>query len=1026
MEPHRVSDRRAIAWWLPLLVFISVAIPGLVMWQRHRDEGVGIAHAAFNRSADELADAVSRQMATNRQILLGMRGLFVASERVSADEWREYVQALELRERFPGVQAVGYAQRLPPAVDATGTAGGDRVVVAHIEPMDARNRHRLGFDMNSDPVRRDAMARARDQGEPAMSGPVRFAPEDAGTVEPESNVLVFLPLYARDLATTTVAERRAALHGYVYAAFRVSDLVRSVPGFEQGIGIEVRDRAAQEGPPLHLQAVRGRSASDALPAFTAMRTIPLDGREWTLRFASLPLSEAVPATTSARAILVSSLGVALALALVTWTLLHLRAEALVHAAYMRSALRSTERRLETLIDNVPALIGYIDREGRYRFANSRYLDWWGIEAEQVIGHTPRELFDARFADEAEARISACLHGERLRFEKAMPGHRILDMSYIPDESAEGIDGIFVFGSDITQLKQLVSELHDEKERAEVTLSSIGDAVLVVDVDGRITYLNPVAEEMTGWAASEAAGRSVDEVLTLVDAANDMPTLQPVRVALREDRRLGLALNTMLVNRTGERLPIEDSAAPIHDRNGRAVGAVMVFHDVSESRAMALKMSHLAQHDYLTDLPNRILLQDRLAQAMQRNLHTGERTALLFIDLDNFKTINDSLGHSVGDRLLQEVARRLVASVGPDNTVSRQGGDEFVILADRLHAAYDAGRLAQKIQDDLATPILLDGQRLHVRMSIGISLHPDDGHDVRALMKHADTAMYHAKRAGKSRYQFFTPAMGEQADRRLKVEHALRTAIRNDELSLVYQPKVGAHDGRITGFEALLRWHPPGADPIPPNDFIPIAEEAGLIREIDAWVLNEACRQYRRWLDARLDPGRLAVNLSLAHLDGERLFETVRSALQANVMHANLIELEIVESQMLQDTNQTHDWIARMRSLGVKMAIDDFGTGYSSLSYLRTFHLDTLKIDRSFVDTLDRGEDRRDAQQIVESMVRMGRALGYRIVAEGVEREAQAAILRKAGCDELQGYLVGRPLPPDAVAELLQRQPAREV
>jgi diguanylate cyclase (GGDEF)-like protein/PAS domain S-box-containing protein len=387
-------------------------------------------------------------------------------------------------------------------------------------------------------------------------------------------------------------------------------------------------------------------------------------------------------------------------------------------------------------------------------------------------------------------------------------------------------------------------LYLERERAVVTLNSIGDAVLCTDVFGKVSYLNVVAEAMTGWGREEAIGKPIAEVFRIIDGATRKTAQDPMEMAVEQNRTVGLTVNCVLVRRDGFESAIEDSAAPIHDRSGRVIGAVIVFHDVSVARAMSIQMTHSAQHDVLTSLPNRLLLNDRITQSIAVARRQKKHIAVIFLDLDRFKYINDSLRHAIGDELLQSVSKRLLASVRSSDTVSRQGGDEFVILLSDLGRPEDAATSAQKLLLSLSTPHTLGGQELHIGGSIGISVYPADGSDAEMLIKSADTAMYHAKESGRNNFQFFKADMNRKAVERQSLESSLRFALERGEFLLGYQPKVNLETGEITGVEALIRWQHPSRGLIPPAQFVPIAEDCGLILPVGRWVLREACRQAR--------------------------------------------------------------------------------------------------------------------------------------------------------------------------------------
>ena len=423
-------------------------------------------------------------------------------------------------------------------------------------------------------------------------------------------------------------------------------------------------------------------------------------------------------------------------------------------------------------------------------------------------------------------------------------------------------------------KTMEDELFVEQERAIVTLNSIGDAVACTDVLGNINFINEVAQKLTGWSGVEAHGKPMGDVLQIIDATSRETIPNPMELKFGENQSMHLPPNCVLIRRDRTEIPIEDSVAPIHDREGRAIGAVIVFRDVSVSRAMALEMAHVAQHDFLTGLPNRLLLNDRVAQAIAMATRHHEKVAVLFLDLDGFKHINDSLGHPIGDKLLQSIARRLVNCVRGADTVSRQGGDEFVVLLSEVEHPEDAAITARRMLQAVAEAHSIDDQDLHVTGSMGVSIYPDDGLNSEALIKNADTAMYQAKETGRQSYQFFKPVMNVRAVERQSIEENLRSALEHREFTLHYQPKVNLKTGDISGSEALIRWMHPTRGLISPMVFIPIAEDSGLIRPIGNWVLREACRQTHFWLKSGLSTGTMAVRISRNAGSGTRLLEEV--------------------------------------------------------------------------------------------------------------------------------------------------------
>jgi diguanylate cyclase (GGDEF)-like protein/PAS domain S-box-containing protein len=565
-------------------------------------------------------------------------------------------------------------------------------------------------------------------------------------------------------------------------------------------------------------------------------------------------------------------------------------------------------------------------------------------------------------------------------------------------------------------KAVEDALYVEKERALVTLNSIGDAVLCTDISGNITYLNLVAESMTGWPREEAIGKPLAEIFQIIDGATRKTARDPMEMAVAQNRTVGLTVGCILIRRDAFESAIEDSAAPIHDRAGRVIGAVIVFHDVSAARAMSHQMTHSAQHDVVTNLPNRMLLNDRISQAISLARRQNRPLAVLFLDLDRFKYINDSLGHAVGDQLLQSVSKRLLAGVRNSDTVSRQGGDEFVILLSEISHPEDAATSAKKILLSLGVPHSIEGHDLDIAGSIGISIYPGDGEDAETLIKNADTAMYHAKESGRNNLQFFKPEMNRHAVERQSLEGSLRHALERGEFLLHYQPKVNLFTGQITGAEALIRWQHLDRGLVSPAQFVPIAEDCGLILPIGRWVLREACTQAREWQNAGLPFKRVSVNVSATEFRSKTFLDEVSTTLRETGLEARYLDLELTEGVLMQNAKSTASVLQELKRMGVHLAVDDFGTGYSSLSYLRQFPIDVLKIDQSFVRQIS-GDPNDSA--IVRAIIDMGKNLKQRVIAEGIETHEQLALLQSWHCVEGQGYLFSRPVAAAQFARLLQ-------
>ncbi len=702
------------------------------------------------------------------------------------------------------------------------------------------------------------------------------------------------------------------------------------------------------------------------------------------------------------------------------------ADLIAHRAH-QDALRISEARFRAMSEASPLGILVSDEQGTCIYTNPAYHKICGLSFEQAQGtdwsmaihpeDRPRVL--AHWRDALRDQTPFQAEARFLRGDGSVVWPRL---NRAVTQDGEMPLGHVQIVEDITQrksteaiLRAAEEALFAERERAQVTLNSIGDGVLSTDIQGNVTYLNVVAEAMTGWPMADALGRPLAEVFTIIDGTTRQPAPNPAQRAVGEDRTVGLAANCLLIRRNGTESAIEDSAAPIHNRDGQVAGAVIVFHDVSKSQATATKMAHLAQHDFLTGLPNRVLLTERISQAIALARRHRTKAALLFLDLDHFKHINDSLGHGTGDQLLKSVAGRLVHCVRATDTVGRLGGDEFVVLLAEIDRPEDAAAVAEKIRATLAIPFRIDGRELHAKLSIGIGIYPDDGIDVAAMMQSADTAMYHAKGIGRDNHQFFTAEMNARVVRRQAVEGRLHRALKQGEFTLYYQPTMDLVSGKMTGAEALIRWKDPELGLILPKQFVEVAEECGLIVPIGRWVLRETCRQIQAWLAAGLNVVPVAVNISAVEFRHEDFLAGFALILEETGVSPHLLQIELTESLLMHNVEASMVVVRALRGMGIELAIDDFGTGYSSLSYLKLFPIDTLKIDQSFVR--DIATDADDAS-IVAAVIGMGIKLKRRVIAEGVETDEQRTFLLAQHCDEAQGYLFGYPVPAGEFALLL--------
>ncbi|HUW37616.1 MAG TPA: EAL domain-containing protein [Rhodocyclaceae bacterium] len=671
-------------------------------------------------------------------------------------------------------------------------------------------------------------------------------------------------------------------------------------------------------------------------------------------------------------------------------------------------IEDAHKRLSFQFERLPLAYIVWDRAFRVTEWNPAAERVFGWPAAEAIGRHAYDLVvpeDARDAVEAAWRdvvLGGNMDGHSINDNITRAGRRITCEwfnSPMRDEQGEIVSCL----SMVHDISDRIAAENQLRLAAEVFGSS-HEAIVVTDRNNRILTVNRAFTEVTGFSREEVAGH--DPSLLASGRHGKEFFAQMWRSLVGNGYWQGEIWDR---RKNGEVYPKWLSVSAVKGKDGEIANYVAIFNDISERKAAEEKIDFLAHHDPLTRLPNRVLLRDRFEQAVTVAEREQARVALLFLDLDKFKEINDSLGHTVGDELLVQISARLQACVRASDTICRQGGDEFIIL---LNAVPDVGavsRIAQAILESVSEPIELSGDRLVTSFSIGISLYPDDGRDFTTLLKMADTAMYHAKESGGNGLHFFTEEMNVNLLQRLQLQNKLRDALKNRELLLHYQPQIDLRSGAVIGFEALLRWDSPSEGLVPPARFIPIAEEGGAIVAIGEWVLNEACLQAKKWIAKGLPPFVMAVNLSALQFKRGDICATVIGALARSGLPAAYLELELTESILLQNTENVLAHIGKLKALGLKLSIDDFGTGYSSLSYLKRLRVDKLKIDQSFVRDL--ADDAEDAA-IARAIIQLGESLQLEIVAEGVETDAQLAILRDYGCQVAQGYRFCHPLPAD--------------
>ncbi len=681
------------------------------------------------------------------------------------------------------------------------------------------------------------------------------------------------------------------------------------------------------------------------------------------------------------------------------------------------ALKTAKEDLHELVSHLPVFISYWSPEWTNLFSNDFVGAWFGVPAEKSLETHARDLLPALLWEELDTRCkSAGDESSSFTVHIDQPESELEDVQvYLaPRVFDNEILGYTLTLVDITAVKRVKKDLFTEKERLKVTLNSIGDAVIATDLEANVTFMNPIAERMTGWVSKEAIGEHIDRVMDLRDAYTQQLSLSPIALALKEQRIVAMALNSQLTSRDGMTYRVEDSAAPIRDDSGEVIGAIIVFHDVSESVAMAVKMSYLANHDQLTGLPNRVLLHDRLQHACKISLAKGMSVAVLLIDVDHFKYINDSLGHHNGDILINQVGKRLESVVDPNSTLARVGGDEFILVLPEVSNHNVVEQCAKSIVHGMQEPFHLEGKEYKLTVSVGISLNPTDATTEESLMRHSDVAMYRAKQQGRNCYCYFSEDLEAEQLKRHEVESLLRVALDRDALEMHFQPQIELSTGRLFGAEALVRIRDNEGQLVSPLQFIPLAEEIGLIHQLGEQVLMKSCLAAKSWRAAG-SLLRVSVNVSALQFANPGFCDLVANILEKSGLSSEYLELEVTESALMLDFDQAKKTLRQLSSMGVSIAIDDFGTGYSSLSYLKLFSVHVLKIDQSFVRDMLSDSQSLD---IVRTIVNLAKSLNMTLIAEGIEEEGQKRKLLELGCEMGQGYFYSRPLPEKNFAKYL--------
>ena len=1058
--PHESLRWRQASW---LMLLAGLLLSGLGWWQ----VGLRVQHeadTAFANNARALALHLDQLVDHHLDVLISFQSMFAVTGQVSRRTFHEHYKTLNAESEYPALLAVQYAQRvlsadkaafeaqvrqdgslLPEgypefAITPPGTRA-DHLPVTYNEPM-ARNRSAFGYDMVVEPTRRRLMEAARDSGEMQVSPPVRLI---QGGAQP-MGLLVRLPVYRGGTRPSTLEARRASFQGLVSGVIRVSDLVAQAEGSGTWHGLHLQlDDVSSAPAPLFDSA---RTPKAYQPRLTAAaddvltQNLAVAGRQWRLTFTRAPVhawAQAYP--------LAMLLGGSLCTLALWWMMrsaAHRHARVAELASRLSKQARDSEQRLRAVVDHTIDGILTVAPSGRILSVNQAICRMFGHGEAALVGKHLSILLPGAGELETGKRVEGFLQSQRVGMDGLgrhteglrAGGQRFpLDLS-ISTMAFEGQKQYIAVVRDLSAqqaaehaVMEAHRQLNEVDEMRRVIVHNAPYAIFVLSPQGTVQTVNPAGEQLLGYKAQQLVGRCSIEgffdaqqvaerahllTMRLGQAVQTLDVLNHVAQASP-----GLAAEWTLVRQDGSSVLAELLITEMSTEFGSHGGYLVMAHDVTSRREAENQVQHMALHDALTGLPNRNMLQEQLKHSLAAAERGGHVMAMMFLDLDRFKKINDSLGHLLGDAVLVEVARRLRQAMRTSDIVARLGGDEFVVLLPCITAAEDGERVAQKVMEQFAEPLHLHGHELRVTPSIGLALYPAHGTDAVTLMRHADLAMYQAKSRGRNRVQVFSEKMVSATPDTLLLENDLYKALERDELRLHFQPQFDCRTGRITGAEALLRWEH-GGRLVPPSDFIPLAEDSGLIVPMGEWVLRRACSMAQQWRQRSGWPLRMAVNLSALQLDQAHFTELVSSILAETGLPATAVELEITESVVVRESLRAAAVLADLRALGVGIAIDDFGVGYSSFAYLRELPVDRFKLDRSFLSAVPQsGGDSR----LMAALIAMGHRLEVGIVAEGVETQAQADFLKAHGCDEAQGYHLGRPLPEAAFEDLLMAHSA---
>jgi diguanylate cyclase (GGDEF)-like protein/PAS domain S-box-containing protein len=989
-------------------------------WYKEQSQARNKRLQVFNESSDQIQNKLYLRLSRYELVLRGVKGFYESSDFVTKAEYHDYISALRISKTSPGFQAVGIAIHVPQGnwtqfvvnmkrrgyvdfkVKPTGTRPS-YAPLSLIEPHGGTNLNAIGFDLFTNPIGKPAMEESRDQNTVAMTSRLSLV-QDAGKDIPAA--VMYVPIYDNTMPLDTVDARRAAIVGWVSGAFRIKDFMASMGNsIDRDLAITIK-----QGPNVLF------SHDANYTDLYAERTLYIGGKRWDISIYSVPEFDARFPKNKLTALIIGGFLLSFLFGCLVWLLGSSRARAMSLAEQMTQDLRQTKSELECTLNAIPDVLLDLDMEGRYQGYHTKFKSLLVKPGQELIGKKITDILPPAAAEICmaalhEASIKGISFGQQIEIPLG-DEWRWFELSVAKREDSPKENPHFVMISrDITDRKSASQQL----SIAAIAFES-QEGIFISDANNIILKVNRSYTLITGYSAEEVIGKTPN---ILKSGRHDNHFYALMWDSINHSGSwIGEIWNR---RKNGELFPCQLNITAVKDTKNAVTNYVATMIDISLSKAASDEIKMLAFYDSLTLLPNRRMLTERLIQALAASARSGRTGAILFLDIDHFKNINDTLGHDVGDVFLKEVAKRLTSCVRAGDTVARLGGDEYVVLLEGLHseamiAASEVEACAMKILDTLSQTYQLDAHQYYSTVSIGVVLFDKSSSSIDELLKHADIAMYEAKNSGRNTLRFFDPEMQFAITARAELEHELRTAVKEQQFKLFYQLQVDRNN-LVLGAEVLIRWQHPQRGMILPAEFIPISEETGLILEIGQWVLDTACAQLKVWeQDSKKNQFKLSVNISAKQFHQPNFVQQVESTIGRHRINTSLLNLELTESMLLGDTEDTITCMNHFKKLGVNFELDDFGTGYSSLQYLKKLPLYQLKIDQSFVrDLIEDANDRA----VVTTIITLAHSLGLKVLAEGVETIEQLQFLRDSDCDHYQGYYFSQPLPIEEFEDLLK-------